>query len=649
MASGLENIETIESPFRRFVTTIGVFPTAFTDAMTYYECLAYLVKYLEETVIPAVNQNAEALAELQELYVQLKSYVDNYFANLDVQEEINNKLDQMAEDGTLQEIIADYIQSKVAWTFDTVAEMQSATNLIAGSYAQTLGRDNLNDGGEALYYITDTEPSTYYETIGSLYAVLIVPCTGLNIGAIAGDTLNAKFDNLRTYMTEYQYKKIVIPTSNSNNSACYTDLDGKSAWKVDAPIILGDEYNCCEIFVNDRVVATENVSSILVIAGSNKPENITFTGFLELLTTDVNSITVDCGLWIKESARVLFDTILVNYCDIGIQIGNGTSTHYATEVQANNMSVGYYKSKGIVLDSSLPLSIAIDNMQIAEPLASATHGLYVDCTSINQFHIGNFNLSSSSVCVPYGIYAINSRNTNKSYLYIDSIISNTFNDTLDYIRLEDSIKLVADFVRVSGNVKIYCDDTAFITLNEYQNYQNTSLYVKYGTAIINSITSAANITTAGGSGQNIIINGNPIATGVIKNIIRFNEGDNSVSTRIGNTTEYMLASTQNVSIDNVSPTLTNATITSSTCTVTSARTARIGDLKMLSANITTNSNLNAGATLLSGIIATSINLAGVTIGSTGQAVYKAYIEGGNLYAGESIPNGTTLRIGIAYC
>ena len=137
MASGLENIETIESPFRRFVTTIGVFPTAFTDAMTYYECLAYLVKYLEETVIPAVNENAEALEELQTLYVQLKKYVDDYFGNLDVQEEINNKLDQMAEDGTLQEIITAYIQANVAWTFDTVADMKAATNLVNGSYAQT--------------------------------------------------------------------------------------------------------------------------------------------------------------------------------------------------------------------------------------------------------------------------------------------------------------------------------------------------------------------------------------------------------------------------------------------------------------------------------------------------------------------------------
>lgn len=141
MASGLENIETIESPFRRFVTTIGVFPTAFTDAMTYYECLAYLVKYLEETVIPAVNENAEALEELQTLYVELKSYVDNYFANLDVQEEINNKLDAMAESGELQDILNDYFKGefeKLDVKIDAEAETrQNADNTLATQIQNT--------------------------------------------------------------------------------------------------------------------------------------------------------------------------------------------------------------------------------------------------------------------------------------------------------------------------------------------------------------------------------------------------------------------------------------------------------------------------------------------------------------------------------
>ena len=110
MASGLENIETVESPFRKFVTTIGVFPTAFTEAMTYYECLAYLVQYMENTMIPAVNENAEAVEELQEKYIELKAFVDNYFDNLDVQEEINNKLDQMVLDGSFQAILDTYVE-----------------------------------------------------------------------------------------------------------------------------------------------------------------------------------------------------------------------------------------------------------------------------------------------------------------------------------------------------------------------------------------------------------------------------------------------------------------------------------------------------------------------------------------------------------
>lgn len=41
-------------------------------------------------------------------FVELKDFVDDYFDNLDVQEEINNKLDAMAEDGTLAELLQNY-------------------------------------------------------------------------------------------------------------------------------------------------------------------------------------------------------------------------------------------------------------------------------------------------------------------------------------------------------------------------------------------------------------------------------------------------------------------------------------------------------------------------------------------------------------
>lgn len=92
-----KEIKTI-SPFKNFCMTIGALPTSYLESMSYYETLCWLCKYLENTINPAINNNAEALKELQE-------YVANYFDNLDVTEEINNKLDEMAEDGTLAQII----------------------------------------------------------------------------------------------------------------------------------------------------------------------------------------------------------------------------------------------------------------------------------------------------------------------------------------------------------------------------------------------------------------------------------------------------------------------------------------------------------------------------------------------------------------
>lgn len=84
----------MNSPFKKFVVTIGNLPTAYMESMSYYEAITYLTNYIANNLAPAEQANAEAILELQ-----------NYFENLDVQEEINNKLDEMADDGTLAEIL----------------------------------------------------------------------------------------------------------------------------------------------------------------------------------------------------------------------------------------------------------------------------------------------------------------------------------------------------------------------------------------------------------------------------------------------------------------------------------------------------------------------------------------------------------------
>ena len=103
-----------------------------------------------------LSKNTKSVVEdYIDKFNQLHDYVYYYFDNLDVQEEINNKLDDMTEQGTLQEIVAAYLNSRAVFGYDTVAEMKEAENLLEGSFAHTLGYTTKGDGGGATYKVRE--------------------------------------------------------------------------------------------------------------------------------------------------------------------------------------------------------------------------------------------------------------------------------------------------------------------------------------------------------------------------------------------------------------------------------------------------------------------------------------------------------------
>ena len=122
------------------------------DQLTNYGMMMKLMKAMNDTIS---NQNKveDDMSKLYGAFTELQTYINNYFDNLDVQEEINNKLDEMVEDGVLEQIIEQYLNSSALWCFNNVNEMKQATNLIEGSYAKTLGYYSINDGGGATYKI----------------------------------------------------------------------------------------------------------------------------------------------------------------------------------------------------------------------------------------------------------------------------------------------------------------------------------------------------------------------------------------------------------------------------------------------------------------------------------------------------------------
>lgn len=122
------------------------------DAVTDYELLCLVVDHLNE-VIKNSNEQNTVIQNLYNAFVALKDYVDNYFDNLDVHEEIDNKLDKMAASGELADIIAQYLEVASVLGFDTKASLKSANNLVNGSITRTLGNHQYNDLGGAYYKI----------------------------------------------------------------------------------------------------------------------------------------------------------------------------------------------------------------------------------------------------------------------------------------------------------------------------------------------------------------------------------------------------------------------------------------------------------------------------------------------------------------
>lgn len=218
----MENIEKIK-PSGIFTNYIfKSIPLAFDESLSYYETLCGVLKLLKDQE-KIVNQNANALIELQ-------NYVVHYFDNLDVQEEINNKLDEMVEQGTLQEIIASYLDANAIWCFDNIEDLKNGGNLINGSFAKTLGFYEKNDGGSGLYKISTNEPTNYHIQLDNgLYAELIVN-SKLNLKSIGLKTGDTTFDNseifeiIENYFINY---KLYIPNGN------YYFQDGIKLDKID--------------------------------------------------------------------------------------------------------------------------------------------------------------------------------------------------------------------------------------------------------------------------------------------------------------------------------------------------------------------------------------------------------------------------------
>ena len=229
--------EKVQNIINKFCYTIGMIPTSYKVSLTYEEQIIAIGHYLEETVIPALNNNAEAVAELQSLFVQLKDYVENYFTNLDVQEEINNKLDQMVATGELQNLLNlqyDELRNEVNEDIEEIRNV--VTNVASGSPLVASSTSEMTNTSRI--YINTTDGKWYYYNgtnwqIGGDYQSSGISNNSISIYKL-DDLLQSNFDinyskplELGTAYTGYYKNDGTITENESFINFHYNLVNGK--------------------------------------------------------------------------------------------------------------------------------------------------------------------------------------------------------------------------------------------------------------------------------------------------------------------------------------------------------------------------------------------------------------------------------------
>lgn len=161
--------------------------------------------WVTKTVKQAEEQSADAVEKAEQAVQkseQTEEYVNTYFEKLDVQQEINNKLDSMADDGSLGDVTEPYIPPVVEdWLDEHITQ---PTNVVVDSSLSVSGAAaDARAVGDVIYgdrvrAAISIEPSmAWYRNFESLTSVADMPTE--SYFSAAGDSLQNKLGNMFTW------------------------------------------------------------------------------------------------------------------------------------------------------------------------------------------------------------------------------------------------------------------------------------------------------------------------------------------------------------------------------------------------------------------------------------------------------------------
>lgn len=279
-------------------------PAIYDDSLSYTDLLAKLLYY--------VNTLAENNTTLSNDVTNAINYINNYFDNLDVQDEINNKLDKMAEDGTLSGLIQPLFDTYKTEIDTDINNFKEQTNQEISTQNKSISNIQKNVDtfkGQTNQSIQNQNADIY--TIQSQQNVLkqrMDTFTSLPSGSTSGD---AELEDIRTWFNgktssnagsavrgadelEYNLIQNLSKTCVKGECVIYSQQQNTVQYQtVNVNLYKGITYN---LYVD----SSANCSVTIVTKDDNRTELVAIWGEKSITFTPENDIT-RLILWINST------------------------------------------------------------------------------------------------------------------------------------------------------------------------------------------------------------------------------------------------------------------------------------------------------------------------------------------------------------
>ena len=301
------------TPFKMQVIQSFPFIDADFDALTNYEVLCKVVDYLNTTV--------DNINLLSDDFTELYNYVHGYFDNLDVQEEINKKLDEMTESGQLTNLIKSYVDpiyqayeteinaditsqnseinnfkstvNTTLNTFDTrLTAVASGSPLVASSTDDMTETDRV--------YVNTTDGKWYYYDGDSWEIGGTYQSSGIADGSVTFENLENELQN--TFQPNYN-KTTNQPTKNKVINTSGTEIGANNYGYYEINVNPFDTYKIHINFPDALATASYvrtmfkyNSTVISYTTGDSGPEreNEYYEEIINI-PYNVNKLIINCG------------------------------------------------------------------------------------------------------------------------------------------------------------------------------------------------------------------------------------------------------------------------------------------------------------------------------------------------------------------